>query len=113
MLLLLERHKGNRFTLYCPEIYGLETWGSNTQLGMEKARKSWYTTYWSYRGEYCDDCFEKTRLNIVLETYNINEIIDFVLKHNKKELMYIINAYASFSEQYVKFLKWIYKPKEG
>ena len=113
MLLLLERTKNNHFSLYCPAIYGSDSWGSDTQISLEKARKNWYHVYWSYRGEYSDDVLEKSKINVVLETYNIDEILKFVSKHNKKEVIKILGQYESIVQEYIKFLKWVYKSKEN
>ena len=41
-LLVKEKNK-KTYTLYCPDTYGVETWGSDSsQTGLKKKRKSWY-----------------------------------------------------------------------
>ena len=93
MFLLLERHPGKRFSIYCPEIYGCESWGSLDQHSIVKKRTHWYFTHWSYRGEYQDDINEETRINIVLETEDFEEILEYVKIRNKKELEHLIADY--------------------
>ena len=30
------------YNIYCPQIYGMETWGTNNQVSIVKKRKNWY-----------------------------------------------------------------------
>jgi hypothetical protein len=45
MRYLLVKEKNNKFNLYCPEIFGIETWGELSQKSLEKKRKYWYIHY--------------------------------------------------------------------
>ena len=39
--------ENDRFTLYCPDIFGIETWGGTSQVSLEKKRKYWYVNHWT------------------------------------------------------------------
>ena len=60
--LLVGNNKTHKYRVYCPEVYGFETWGQNYQEELLKKRKSWYFTYWS--GGYDEeDCYEESKAN--------------------------------------------------
>lgn len=107
MVYLLEKCR-KHFHLYCPEIFGMETWGMGAQESLEKKRKNWYIVYW--RGavyEDQDDYVENIKLNIVLETKKFSDIKKYILKHNKNELESILAEKAAIDEQYGHFMKWV------
>lgn len=86
IIYLLVRHRGNRYSVYSPDTYGMRTWGMNTQEDLIFKRKHWYTTYW--RGgnfEFdIDDYEEESRLNVVLETHTPKCVIDFLKAHRAR-----------------------------
>ena len=51
--LLVKKEKNKKtHNLYCPDIYGAETWGSSSsQAGLKKKRKAWYIETWCCGGE--------------------------------------------------------------
>ena len=54
-LLVKEKNK-KTYTLYCPDIYVVETFVfSSSQTGLKKKRKTWYIETWWYCGEWLDD----------------------------------------------------------
>ena len=109
MRLLLVRHKCNRFSLYCPDVYGMHTWGTNDQDGISHKRKYWYIEHWSAGNDWIDDTFYSYKLNVVLEANDIDTIINYVKEHNSKELYNIIEEASNIFADYFAFLKWVYK----
>ena len=88
MRYLLVKEKNKKiYNLYCPDIYGAETWGSGySQTRLKKKRKTWYIETWCYGGEWLDDETIETKLNVVKETADLDEIIHYLTKHNAKEI---------------------------
>ena len=81
MKYLLVKEKNNKFTLYCPETYGMNTWGESSQLSLEKKRKYWYMTHWTAGNDYIDDVTESYKLNVVLETPHLQQVISYITAH--------------------------------
>jgi hypothetical protein len=78
MRYLLVKEKSGKFVLYCPEIFGSETWGLSTQVSLEKKKKYWYIHLWTAGNEWVEDTNEKHRINVVLETSDLEEVIGYV-----------------------------------
>lgn len=78
MYLLAKEDK--KFMLYCPELYGIETWGARSQVSLEKKRKYWYITTWSAGDDYTDDTEESVRLNVVLEAADLEQVIGYIMR---------------------------------
>jgi hypothetical protein len=99
----------NKFKLYCPEIFGVETWGSHRQTSLEKKRKYWYINYWTAGNDYTDDSEESCRLNVVLETSNLKEVLKYVSKETKNNRAAIesilVQAQNLYHDQ-VAFTSW-------
>lgn len=91
MKYLLVKEKGKRkYTLYCPDTFGVETWGSGSyQTELKKKRKYWYIETWNYGGEWLEDEITETKLNVVIETSDLDDIIHYVAKYNEKEIEHI------------------------
>jgi hypothetical protein len=75
--------EGQKFKLYCPEVFGLETAGSRSQTSLEKKRKYWYITNWTAGNDYVDDEIESYKLNVVLEATTLREALSYVSKETK------------------------------
>lgn len=75
--------ENNKFKLYCPDIFGVDSWGSTNQTSLEKKRKYWYITYWSAGNEYTDDTEESIRLNVVLEATSLQQVLSYIIKETK------------------------------
>ena len=59
-LLVKEKNKKS-YNLYCPDTYGVETWGSSSsQIGLKKKRKTWSIETWCYGGEWSEDEITET-----------------------------------------------------
>ena len=72
--------ENNKFTLYCPDLFGLETWGGRRQLSLEKKRKYWYITQWTAGNDYVEDVNDSCRLNVVLEATDLQEVLNYVIR---------------------------------
>ena len=109
MIYLLAKEKGKKnYTLYCPDTFGSKSWGSSySQTSLTKKRKSWYIETWYYGGEWLDDKIIETKLNVVKETADLDEIIRYLTEHNEKEIEHIYkdarkiyNEYLDLSEAF-------------
>lgn len=78
MRYLLVKEKSGKFVLYCPELFGSETWGMSTQLSLEKKRKYWYIHHWIAGNNWVDDENYDERINVVLETNSLQQIINHI-----------------------------------
>ena len=100
-LLVKEKNK-KTYNLYCPDIYGTETWGSSSsQTGLKKKRKAWYIETWYYGGEWSEDEITETKLNVVKETADLDEIIHYLTKHNEKEITHIYKDARKIYNEYL------------
>lgn len=108
MTYLLTRHYST-FYLYSPDTYGMETWGSNDQDGIEKRGKSWYITSWRAGNEWLDDYEEEFKLNVVVETSNLSEVIRYVEEHNPKEIKKIVDMAKEIIDNKLSFDSWFDK----
>ena len=80
MILLVVEHEQGNIEVLSPENYGMETWGKSTQIGIDEKEDGWYTTYWSSGGEWLEDTYEEYKLNVLLETTDVGEVLTFILK---------------------------------
>ncbi len=81
MLLLLVKHESGDLEVISPDNYGMATWGMSTQEGLKKKEDGWYTTYWSDGGQWLEDTYEEDKLNVILETVDVDEVLSFILKY--------------------------------
>lgn len=103
MRYLLAKEKNKKaYTLYCPDTYGAESWGSSSsQAGLKKKRKAWYIETWRYGGEWLDDETIETKLNVVKETADLDEIIHYLAKYNAKEIEHIYEDARKIYNEYL------------
>ena len=107
-LLVKEKNK-KTYTLYCPDTYGVETWGSDSsQTGLKKKRKSWYIETWCYGGERSEDEITETKLNVVKETADLDEIIHYLAKHNAKEIKHIYKDARKIYNEYLDLAEYFH-----
>lgn len=108
MRYLLAKEKGKKqYSLYCPDTYGSHSWGSTTQNSLIKKRKSWYINYWSAGNEWIEDEEYQYKLNIVLETSDLDEIIRYVAQHNEKEIEHLLKDARVIYNEYLDFSEWV------
>lgn len=106
MKLLLVKKGKKQYELLSPETYGMSTWGSGSyQTGLKKKQKFWYIESWSYGGEWLDDELDETKLNVVKETSDIDEIIRYLVEHNVKEIKLFFEEARKIYNEYIDFMK--------
>ena len=99
----------NKFKLYCPDIFGVDSWGSRQQASLEKKRKYWYITYWSAGNEYIDDTEESIRLNVVLEATTLQQVLSYIIKatnNNQGIIESILVQAQEIQNERVAFENW-------
>ena len=111
MIYLLVKEKGKKnYTLYCPDTFGAESWGSSSsQTGLKKKRKSWYIETWYYGGEWLEDEIVETKLNVVKETADLDEIIHYLAKYNEKEIEHIYKDARKIYNEYLDLAEHFHK----
>ena len=109
MKYLLVKEKNKKYSLYCPETYGSHSWGSDFQTFIIKKRKFWYIDTWMAGNEWVEDEKWQTKLNVVLETSDLDEIIRYVTQHNEKEIDYLLKEAREIYNEYLGFNEWIYE----
>ena len=107
MKFLLIKKPNNKFELLSPQTYGCETWGGNTQEELCKKGKHWYATYWSAGNQWIDDINYSTKLNVVLETSNIDDVIKMVEQNNKSELNHILQDSFKIFQDYLQIVQGV------
>lgn len=81
MIFLVVDHGEGNIEVLSPENYGMDTWGMSTQEGIKKKDDGcWYTTYWSDGGQWLEDTYEEDKLNVLLETTDVEEVLTFILQ---------------------------------
>ena len=108
MTWLLTRDRRSNFTLYCPSTYGMSTWGSDSQDSLEKKRKNWYICSWKAGNEWVDDDYYQYKINVVLETQDIDVIVRYLYEHNAKcqNIKEILDEARKIFCQYISFQQW-------
>ena len=108
-LLVKEKNK-KTYTLYCPDTYGVDSWGSSSsQTSLKKKRKSWYIETWCYCGDWLDDEIIETKLNVVKETADLDEIISYLARHNAKEIEHIYKDARKIYNEYLDLAEHFHK----
>jgi hypothetical protein len=108
-LLVKEKDKKN-YALYCPDTFGAESWGSSSsQTGLKKKRKSWYIETWYSGGEWLEDEITETKLNVVKETADLDEIIRYLVNHNEKEIEHIYKDARKIYNEYLDLSEYFHK----
>lgn len=108
---LLVKNYDNSIALYSPETHGMETWGMSTQIGIDYRNEKWFLTYWQDGGPWMDDIRDEDELNVILETEDEKELIDYVIKNYPNELDHIITKLAVINNDWNIFCEW--RDKEG
>lgn len=109
MKLLLVRNLKDNYTLLSPDTYGMETWGSSSQTSLEKKRKYWYICSWSAGNDFdfVDEYISKSKINVVFETTDIDEVINYLTEHKLKCKNEMICEFDKIVNTYISFLKSI------
>lgn len=102
-MFILAKSKENKFVVYCPSIYGSKTWGSNHHDSIVKKRKKWYFEDWIAGNQYIDGALMFSKINVVLETSDINEILKYVFKVNPQEIKHILFDIYCLIKEFILF----------
>ena len=105
---LLVKYK-NTYEVLSPETYGMATWGMNSQDGLEKKRKNWYTTYWRAGNEWVDDYSEEYKLNVVVETTNLSEVFRYLENHKCTNLTKVLEQIKEIIKDAADLEAWLKK----
>ena len=101
--------ENNKFKLYCPDLFGIESWGDRSQVSLEKKRKYWYITYWSAGNDYVDDVEESYRLDVVLEATDLQQVLNYIIKEtnsNSAVIESILVQAQEIQNERVAFENW-------
>lgn len=103
---LLTKNGNNSISLYSPETHGMKTWGMSTQIGIDYRNEKWFLTFWQDGGSWMDDIRDEDELNVILETENEKELIDYVIRNYPNELDHIINELNEINKDWNIFCEW-------
>ena len=113
MTLLLVKDSKIDYSLLSPETYGMDTWGMNSQRSLEKKYKHWYTHYWKAGNEWINDYEEEHKLNVVVETTDITEIMRYIFEHKLMNIKNkILDNFKEIVDDYISFMKWVSKEEK-
>ena len=112
MKLLLVKNGKNQYELLSPETYGMSTWGSNHQVSLTKKTKFWYIQSWTAGNCWVDDVTYETKLNVVKETSDMDEIFRYLIEHNVKEIQPFFEETRKIYNEYIDFMKCINRGEE-
>ena len=96
----------DKFKLYCPDIFGLESCGTRRQVSLEKKRKYWYITTWSAGDDSNDDTEESVRLNVVLEATELEQVVNYIMKVCPTAIESILLQAQELYHERVAFENW-------
>ncbi len=98
--------ENNNFKLYCPDLFGIESWGARSQVSLEKKRKYWYITTWSAGDDYTDDTEESVRLNVVLEATELAQVVNYIMRVCPSAVESILMQAQEIYHERVAFENW-------
>ena len=98
--------ENNKFKLYCPDLFGIESWGARSQVSLEKKRKYWYITTWSAGDDYTDDIEESVRLNVVLEAVDLEQVVNYIMRVCPAAIESILVQAQEIYHERVAFENW-------
>ena len=106
MIYLLVKEKDNTFKIYSPDTYGMETWGGSSQESIIKKKKYWYINYWSGGNDWIEDTNEDYKLNVILETPVLDDIIRYATLYNESEVEHLLVDAKKIFNDYIDFMLW-------
>ena len=87
MIFLVVDHGEGNIEVLSPENYGMDTWECQLKKVLKKKDDGcWYTTYWSGGGQWLEDTYEEDKLNVLLETTDVSEVLTFILKQENLDI---------------------------
>jgi len=66
-------------------------------------------TSWTAGNDWIDDTLYKTKLNVVIETKELSDIIKYIEKNNEKQLREIVEAASKILADKAAFDSWVLK----
>ena len=98
--------ENNKFKLYAPDLFGIESWGARSQVSLEKKRKYWYITTWSAGDDYNDDTEESVRLDVVLEAVDLEQVVNYIMRVCPAAIESILVQAQEIYHERVAFENW-------
>lgn len=93
----------DKYNVYIPEIYGVDTWGDGYRqdyLGFEKGK--WIISSWQYGGEFEEDSYYENELPVIAQFNSVYKAKVFLKKEGHKEkirdLLILEEIYINFSK---------------
>ena len=105
-LLVCKCNRGKDVRIYSPNTYGMETWGSTSQDFLDKKRKYWYIYSWTDGGEWFDDITYECKLDVLLETKRLFEVIKYVEQNYPHCLQSVKDECEDIITKHNAFMHW-------
>ena len=116
MKYLLVKGRGNTFKIYSPDIFGLDTYvyGASSQESIIKKKKHWYMHFWSAGNDWIEETNESYKLNVVLETADIDEILTYIInkKVDRRSIETLLTEARELYTKYIEFVRWTLPSEE-
>ena len=116
MIFLVVDHGEGNIEVLSPENYGMDTWGMSTQEGIKKKDDGcWYTTYWSDGGQWLEDTYEEDKLNVLLETTDVEEVLTFILQQENltvKKMKELVEQIKEIFNDSIMWFEYMYLKEE-
>ena len=96
----------DKFKLYCPDLFGFESWGTRRQVSLEKGRKYWYIITRSVGDDSNDDTEGSVRLNVVLEATELEQVVNYIMKVCPAAIESILIQAQELYHERVAFENW-------
>lgn len=115
MIFLVVKHSKGNIEVLSPENYGMDTWGMSTQEGIDKKDDGWYTTYWSDGGHWLEDTYEENKLNVLLETTDVEEVLTFILQQENltvEKMKELVKQIKKIFNDSIMWFEYLYLEKE-
>lgn len=107
---IIVKNQSETLDVYCPMVYGLETWGRSSQIGIDKKDDGhWYHTYWCDGGQWLDDIREEDKLNVIFESENTDAIYKFVKEYYPNQLEEIDQQIKEDLETFESLREWFHE----
>ena len=99
-IFIIVKNQSETLNVYCPMVYGLETWGQSSQIGIDKEDDGhWYHSYWC----------EEDKLNVIFESENTDDIYKFVKEYYPNQLEEIDQQIKEDLETFESLREWLHE----
>ena len=98
--------ENDKFILYCPDLFRVESQRAGRQASLEKKRKYWYITTGPTGDTYNSDPEESIRLNVVLEAAELEQVVNYILKVCPAAIESILLQAQELYHERVAFENW-------